>query len=388
MATKTRNAYLALTAAGLLWGLTVPLSKAVLGWLDGGWLTVVRFALAAPLLALAGRRGLRAALTPRVLLAGAVGYGLVIVLQNAGIERTSVSHAALIVGAVPALVALVSALSGHGRTSPRAAAGLALALAGVGIVAGGSGGAASPAGDALVLASVTLSATFVVVQPALLRGRDPMAVTAVQMLAGALAATPNAALEGLPAAPAGAGPVLALAALATLGTLAPFALFAFGQSRTSPAKAGAFLNLEPLVGAAVGALAFGDPLGPAQLAGALAILLGIGFSTAPGGAGGRTRLVAIRTRRRKAPPSIPSARRGRLLACTPASIRSPSPAPRTRSGFAARAEHVSRRPHGPLLTMTLLAPPPDRTTAPRVYVTPVVRELPSIPAAAGASPAW
>ena len=120
--TKTRNAYLALTAAGLLWGLTVPLSKAVLGWLDGGWLTVVRFALAAPLLALAGRRHLRAALAPGVLFSGAVGYGLVILLQNAGIERTSVSHAALIVGAVPALVALATAVSGRGRTSPRAAA--------------------------------------------------------------------------------------------------------------------------------------------------------------------------------------------------------------------------------------------------------------------------
>jgi drug/metabolite transporter (DMT)-like permease len=388
MAIGTRNAYLALTAAGLLWGLTVPLSKAVLGWLDGGWLTVVRFALAAPLLALAGRRGLRAALVPRVVFAGAVGYGLVIVLQNAGIERTSVSHAALIVGAVPALVALVAALSGRGRTSPRAAAGFALALAGVGIVAGGSGGAATPAGDALVLVSVTLSATFVVVQPGLLRGRDPIAVTAVQMLAGALAATPNAALEGLPAAPAGPAPVLALAALASFGTLAPFALFAFGQSRTSPAMAGAFLNLEPLVGAAAGALAFGDPFGPGQLAGALAILLGIGLTTAPAGAGTRTSLVAIRTRRRKAPPSIPGRRSGRLLACTPASTRSPSPAPRTRSASAARAEHVSKRPHGPLLDMTLLAPRPDRTTAPRVYVTPVVRELPSTPAAAGASSAW
>src|SRR3954471_9658102 len=294
MAIKTRNAYLALTAAGLLWGLTVPLSKAVLGWLDGGWLTVVRFALAAPLLAFAGRRGLRAAAAPSVLLSGAAGYGLVIVLQNAGIARTSVSHAALIVGAVPALVALVSALSGRGRTSPRAAAGVALALGGVGIVAGGSGGAATPAGDALVLASVTLSATFVVVQPGLLKGRAPIAVTAVRMLAGALAAMPNAALEGVPAPPPGAGPVLALAALATVGTLAPFALFAFGQSRTWPTMAGAFLNLEPLVGAAAGALAFGDPFGAGQLAGALAILLGIGLST---GAGSRTPLVAIRTRR-------------------------------------------------------------------------------------------
>ena len=110
---------LALVAAGLLWGLTVPLSKLALEWLEGGWLTVARFALAAPLLAFVARRHLRAALTPRIVFAGAVGYGLVIVLQNAGIERTSVSHASLIVGAVPALVALAAAVSGRGSDRVR-----------------------------------------------------------------------------------------------------------------------------------------------------------------------------------------------------------------------------------------------------------------------------
>jgi drug/metabolite transporter (DMT)-like permease len=217
-----------------------------------------------------------------VLFSGAVGYGLVIVLQNAGIERTSVSHAALIVGAVPALVALATAVSGRGRTSPGATAGFGLALAGVGIVAGGGGGGATPAGDLLVLASVALSATFVVVQAGILKGRDPVAVTAVQMLAGALAAVPNAALEGLPAAPHGATPVLALAALATAGTLAPFALFAYGQSHVAPALAGAFLNLEPLVGALVGVAAFGDPAGPRLLLGGAAIVSGIVMSSVPG----------------------------------------------------------------------------------------------------------
>jgi O-acetylserine/cysteine efflux transporter len=278
---RRHNALFALVAAGLLWGLTVPLSKLVLDWLDGGWLAVVRFWLAAPLLALASRRSLRAAATPAVLFAGAVGYGLVIVLQNAGIERTSVSHAALIVGAVPALVALAAAAGGRGTSGPAAWAGFALALAGVGIVAGGGGGSATLAGDGLVLLSVALSACFVVVQPGLLRGRDPIAVTAVQMLAGGLAAVPNAALEGLPAAPAGVAPVAALAALVLAGTLLPFALFAHGQSRVSPELAGTFLNLEPLVGTAAGALAFGDPFGPAQLVGALVILAGIALSARP-----------------------------------------------------------------------------------------------------------
>ena len=126
MSTRIRPALLSLAAAGALWGLTVPLSKLALTWLGPGWLTVARFGVAAPLLAFAGRRGLREALTPRVALGGAVGFGAVIVLQNAGIDHTSVSHAAVIVGVVPVLVALFAA--GLGRGAGRASdwAGYAL----------------------------------------------------------------------------------------------------------------------------------------------------------------------------------------------------------------------------------------------------------------------
>ncbi|HWK27728.1 MAG TPA: DMT family transporter [Solirubrobacter sp.] len=306
---RRHSALLALTAAGLLWGLTVPLSKLVLEWLDGGTLTAVRFALAAPVLALIARRHLRAAFTPRILAAGAIGYGVVIVLQNAGIERTSVSHAALIVGATPALVALTAAATGRGRSGTTAWMGFALALAGVAIVAGGGGGASTLGGDAIVLLSVTISATFVVIQPSLLRGRDPFAVTAVQMIGGGVAALPSALAEGVPQAPVGSTPVLALAALAFAGTIGPFALFAYGQARVQPQLAGAFLNLEPLVGTAAGALAFGDPFGPAQLAGAVVILAGIVLSTGEGS----------RTRTRRAPAAAQPVAAVTVEACTDSS---------------------------------------------------------------------
>jgi drug/metabolite transporter (DMT)-like permease len=362
---RRRSALLALLAAGLLWGLTVPLSKLVLEWLDGGTLTVVRFALAAPLLAFAARKHLRAAFTPRILAAGAIGYGLVIVLQNGGIGHTSVSHASLIVGAMPALVALFAVASGRGSCGPAAWVGFALALAGVGIVAGGGGGGSSPGGDALVLLSVAISATFVVVQPSLLAGRDPFAVTAVQMIGGGLAAIPNAALEGLPHAPASATPVLALAALVIAGTVGPFALFAYGQSRVAPELAGSFLNLEPLVGTAAGALVFGDPFGPAQLLGGAVILAGIALSTAPRGSASRTPTGGSRTARRKSAPSIRSRPGGSLSSCPQASTRSTSPPPPRPTASAQAAE------------MTVLASRPARTSAPRAFSVPVVREITS-----------
>ncbi len=274
----TLHAILALALAGTLWGLTVPLSKLGMDWLGAGWLAVARFAVAAPLLALLARRHLRAAISPAVIAAGAIGYGGVILLQNVGLERTSVSHAALIVGAVPVLVALIAAALGRGTASKATWGGSLLALAGVGLVAGGGGAGTSLAGDLLVLVSVTGSAGFIVAQPKLLKGRDAGAVTAVQLAAGGLAALPFAVLlEGAPPAPATATPVVAVAALALTGTALAFWLFAWAQARVPAEVAGAFVNLEPLIGAATGAVVFHDVVGPAQLLGGAAILVGIGL---------------------------------------------------------------------------------------------------------------
>src|SRR5215469_13112469 len=223
MNTNRRHAVAALIAAGLLWGTTVPLSKLALQWLPPGWLTAARFGLAAAvLLAAARRRGLRRAFTPAVLAAGGLGYGGSVLLQNAGIGRTSVTHAALLIGAVPVLVAIIAAV--WHRTVARPVAWVGFAV------------------GALPVAALT---------------------------------------EGAPAVPGGAGPVLAVLALAAGGTLLPFTLFAFGQSRVSAEVAGAFLNLEPLVGAIAGAVAFGDPVGLTQAGGGVAIVAGIGLSSLP-----------------------------------------------------------------------------------------------------------
>src|SRR3954462_10134853 len=117
MQSDRRNAFLALTAAGALWGLTIPFSKLALGWLDPFTLAVARFALAAPLLAVAARGTLRAALNWRGAGWGAGFYGAGVALQNAAVERTSVSHAALIVATVPAFVALFAAARGRSRAT-------------------------------------------------------------------------------------------------------------------------------------------------------------------------------------------------------------------------------------------------------------------------------
>ena len=209
-------------------------------------------------------------------------------MQNTGIARTSVSHAAMLVGATPVLVAIIAACWHHRVARPVAWAGFAVSLAGVGLIAAGPGGGATVRGDGLVLASLLLSAMFTVAQGRLLHGRDPVAVTAAQFLAAAVATAPVALVtEGMPAAPGGSGAVAATIGLASAGTLLPFTLFAYGQSRVSAEVAGAFLNLEPLVGAAAGVIVFGDPAGPLQILGGAAVLAGIALSSLPLLAAGR-----------------------------------------------------------------------------------------------------
>jgi len=279
---QRRTAIFSLIAAGVLWGSSVPLSKLALGWLGPGWLTVGRFALAAPVLAFAARHELRAAWHPRVVAVGALGFGGVIVLQNLGIAHTSVSHAAVLVGAMPVMVAVFTAALGHSRPGRREWIGYLVASVGIVLVAGSAGGGATPWGDLLVLSSVVLSAVFIVLQPKVLDGRDPAAVTAVQFFAGAVVAVPFAlVIQGAPGAPASFGPVAAFIGLAFGGTLLPFWLFARGQARVPAQLAGVFVNIEPIVGAAIGWIAFSNPASIPQLCGVLSVIGGITLTALP-----------------------------------------------------------------------------------------------------------
>jgi len=296
MTNSRRLIFPALIAAGILWGTTVPLSKLALAWMAPGWLAFARFALAAAVLMVVSRRRLRGAFSPAILVSGGIGYGGSVLLQNVGIERTSVTHAALLIGATPVLVAITAAALRHSVARPLAWAGFAMSLAGVGFIASGQGSGSTLGGDGLVLAAQLVSAGFTVSQARLLRGRDPVAVTGLQLMAAAVMVLPIAAGSE----PHMAGPVSGIAVLATLalvlaGTVGPTALFAFGQSRVTADVAGAFLNIEPLVGALMGMALFADPVGPVQVGGGAAIVTGISLSTLQVVRGERLRRASMAT---------------------------------------------------------------------------------------------
>src|ERR1700751_6433627 len=108
------------------------------------------------LLVTVDRAALRAALRWQVLAWGAAGLGGSVLVQNTGLERTSVTHAALLIGAGPVLVAVIAAAWHHNVARPVAWAGFAVSLGGVAVVASGHGGGATSAGEALVLVAVLI----------------------------------------------------------------------------------------------------------------------------------------------------------------------------------------------------------------------------------------
>ena len=173
-----------------------------------GWLTVIRFGLAALLLAFPARAHLRAAFTPAILLWGVFGVGV----TRRGPERRrrpDQRQPRLDDGRLDARSwSRSSPRSGTGTgCSPQAWVGLAVSLVGVAVVAGGGGGQSSMFGDGLVLFSLAISAAMTVAQVDMLRGRDPMAVTAVQFMAAAAGALPIALRHrGRAGAPVGGRP--------------------------------------------------------------------------------------------------------------------------------------------------------------------------------------
>jgi drug/metabolite transporter (DMT)-like permease len=172
----------------------------------------------------------------------------------------------------------MAAVRGRSSSTPQSWGGCVVAIAGVGLVAG-AGGASSLSGDMLMFASALACAGYVVAQPKMLAGRDPVAVTVVQMGAGALVTLPFAGFaDGVPSLSVPGPALWGFVGLAVIGSLLPFALYAYGQARVAPEVAGAFVNLEPLVGAAVGSFMFGDPFGSTQLVGTLTLVVGIGLS--------------------------------------------------------------------------------------------------------------
>lgn len=271
-----RLAFLALALAGVFWGLGFPLGKLVLRETDAAHMVLLRFA-AASLVALpfALRRAEARALfaSPPVLLAGAL-YGIAFMVQFEGLAHVSVTMAALLVGAMPALIAISALLLGE-HVSRGSWIGVAAATLGAALIAGKPEGAGSPLGVALSLGALFIFLAWLIVLRRAPKPASPMALPAVTVIVATVAILPIALfMHGAPRLDLSPAAWAGIVGQGVFATLLATAAWQFGSARVGAASAGVFINIEPLMGAALGVMLFGDHLTLALGLGGLLILAG------------------------------------------------------------------------------------------------------------------
>jgi len=205
-----------------------------------------------------------------LLLASFLGVPVQFLVQFSGLSLTTVSHAALMVGTMPVLLAVAASLFAHERLDAVGWLALLGSTTGVAmIVLSGSRGisdgrGSSIAGDLLVVLSLVIALAWVLLNKQLMLRHPPVVVTSYGLLSGAvMLAVVVLATRGVPPVYAVSGRVwLALAASGVLCTASTTLLWNWGIHRVPVSRAGVFLNLEPAVGSILGVHLLGDRLGP------------------------------------------------------------------------------------------------------------------------------
>jgi drug/metabolite transporter (DMT)-like permease len=269
--------YGACAIAGCLWGCGFFFGKLALREMGVGHMVLYRFLFAAlgmlPVLGI-GRKSRRAPWKRReigvLLLSTTLGIPIQFLLQFEGLAHTTVSHAALMVGTMPVLLALAATFFADERLDWIGWLALAGSTAGVVLIvlggheASASGGRPTLLGDMLVVLSLTISLAWILMNKSLMQVHSPLEITAYSIFAGSVM------LAGWVFATDGPPPLwqvsktawLALAASGVLCTAATTLLWNWGIHHVPASRAGVFLNIEPALGSILGVELLGDKLGP------------------------------------------------------------------------------------------------------------------------------
>jgi drug/metabolite transporter (DMT)-like permease len=292
--------YGACALAGCLWGTGFFFGKIALTEMGVAHMVLYRFLFACVALAPLGWRypaRFSAAEWRVLLLASFLGVPVQFLVQFYGLSLTTVSHAALMVGTMPVLLAVAASLFAHERLDVVGWAALLGSTVGVALIVLGGTPATSDgrgptiAGDLLVVLSLVIALGWILLNKQLMERHPPVVVTAYGLLSGA------AMLAGVVLATRGAPPVhgvsgrvwLALAASGVLCTACTTLLWNWGIYRVPASRAGVFLNLEPAMGSILGIQLLGDRLGPlAWVGGGLIVAAAVTLTTR-----GHTEAVAI-----------------------------------------------------------------------------------------------
>ena len=236
--------------------------------------------------------------TRTLLMAALFGIPIQFLLQFHGLALTTVSHASLMVGAMPVLLAAAAVAFAGERLDW--VGWLALGGSTVGaamVVLGGdraTTGRETPslAGDLLVIASLVCALVWILLSKRLMESHSPSVVTAYTIYAGTvmlvawmagswlLAQLMHRNVELIPFAHISKTAWIALAISGLLCTATTTLLWNWGIHHVPASRAGVFLNIEPAMGSILGVELLGEKLGPyAWLGGALILAAAITLTT-------------------------------------------------------------------------------------------------------------
>ena len=272
--------------ASSLWGCGFYFGKIALAEMNVGAMVLYRFLFATlaltPLLLLHRPRFSRADWA-LLLLASFLGIPLQFLIQFSGLALTTVSHASLMVGTLPVLLAVAATLFAHERMDRTGWFALTLSTLGATLIALGARhatGASGPTlgGDMLVVLSLVIAIAWILINKRLMQRHSPVTVTAYGVAAGT--AMLLLVVPLLYRQPFGPPPIsaislkawLALAASGLLCTASTTLLWNWGLTQVPASQAGVLLNMEPLIGSLLGVFLLRESLGPSARTGGALIL--------------------------------------------------------------------------------------------------------------------
>jgi drug/metabolite transporter (DMT)-like permease len=275
--------YGACALAGCLWGTGFYWGKVVLAAMGVGHMVLYRFTFACiGLLPFAFRHRPRFSGTEwrLLLIASFLGIPIQFLVQFYGLSLTTVSHASLMVGTMPVLLAAAATLFAGERLDGigwlalcGSTLGIALIVLGGQHAARGTSGP-SLTGDLLVVLALAVALGWILLNKRLMLRHPPTVVTVYGVLCGTvMLAVWVFTVDGPPPVHGLAGFVwIASAASGILCTAFTTLLWNWGISKVPASRAAVFLNIEPMLGSLLGVELLGDRLGPGAWAGGALIL--------------------------------------------------------------------------------------------------------------------
>jgi drug/metabolite transporter (DMT)-like permease len=225
-----------------------------------------------------------------LLISAAFGIPLQFLIQFHGLARTTVSHASLMVGSMPVLLAVAAAIFAGERLDAIGWAALVGSTIGAALVVLGGHRATTGneqptlTGDLMVVISLCIALAWILLSKKLMQTHSPVVVTAYSIIAGTimlsvwilgpLLLSPWRSHKVAPP-PFTHVSVTAWVALAISGlacTATTTFLWNWGIHHVPASRAGVFLNIEPALGSYLGVRLLGERLGPHAWVGGALIL--------------------------------------------------------------------------------------------------------------------